>query len=224
MSGLTVLALFFAASVGALALRERRAALAARRSLLDRCLRVLDDPELRCGGDGFPSLAGRHEGRRVHLGLIPDTMVIRRLPQLWAALTISEALGGIPGLAVLVRPAGYEFYSLTGYFKESLDAPAGLPPEILVRGSDPRAESLLQDLAPALAAILGDPRVKEFAVTPSGLRLIWQLGEGRRGEHLLLRQAVFDNAQLEAGEFLKRIGELRMLQSVIEMRERKRAA
>ena len=43
-----------------------------------------------------------------------------------------------------------------------------------------------------------DPRVKEIAVTREGMRIIRQADEGRRGDYLLLRQAVFDNASVSA--------------------------
>jgi hypothetical protein len=224
MSILTVVGIIFAGLVGILAAREHRAALGARRSLLDRCAHVLDDAKIRVGRDGFPRLAGRRGGRDVVLDVIPDTMVMRRLPQLWASLTVLESVANTPNLAVLVRPAGYEFYSLTTELSYALDAQADLPREILVRASDARGEGLLHRLTPTLADILADPSVKEVAVTRRGLRLIWQLGEGRRGEHLLLRQAVFDGAELSAGDLTKRLGELDTLRRTLEMEKERRVA
>lgn len=224
MSSLMMLGLIFAGAVGALAVREHRVALAARQGFLGSCVPVLRDVELHCGGDGFPRLSGQLDGDPVHLELIPDTMVMRRLPQLWASLTLCKDLGDIPGFAVLVRPAGYEFYSLTAHYGEPLDAPAELPSEVLVRGSDASAEALLFQLAPSIGSILADPRVKEIAVTKRGLRLIWQVGEGRRGEHLLLRQVVFDNATVEAGELVRRLDQLGRLQIAIEGQGMRRAA
>ena len=55
--------------------------------------------------------------------------------------------------------------------------------------------------APLLAEILSDPKVKEIGVTAKGIRLVWQASEGRRGEHLLLRQSVFDDANVRASDF-----------------------
>ena len=68
-----------------------------------------------------------------------------------------------------------------------------------MRGAGRNPQALLDRMAPTLGAILADPRIKEIAVTPKGLRLVRQAGEGRRGEHLLLRQAVFDDAAVTAG-------------------------
>lgn len=212
------------ASIFALAAREHRLVRARRHFLLDSCANILDGPEVRRGGDGFPSCVGSHRGRRVHVELIPDTMVLRRLPQVWLSVTLLEALIDVPSLAVLVRPAGYEFYSLTNALPYSLDTPATLPQEVMVRGSDAGAEQLLRQLTPLLAASLADPRVKEIAVTNKGLRIIWQAGEGRRGEHLLLRQAVFDATEVGASELGRLLHQLDVLQSAIDVRDLRKAA
>jgi hypothetical protein len=220
----TLIGLGIAGLVGASATREHRQVRNLRRSLLDRCANTLDRHEIRHGGDGFPRLAGDFHGRRVVAELFPDTMVIRRLPQLWLSITLLDTLGDIPSLAVLVRPAGYEFYSLTSRLSCTLDAPAALPSEVLVRGSDARADRLLWQLTPYLTASLMDPRVKEIAITSKGLRIIVQAGEGRRGEHLLLRQAVFDDAAVPARELANRLTELETLRSAIDVPQWKAAA
>ena len=151
-------------------------------------------------------------------------MVIRRLPQLWLSVTLLDTLTDVPSLALLARPAGYEFYSLTGALTKSLDPPADLPQEILIRGSDARSERLLQHLAAELSASMADPRVKEVAITNRGLRIIAQAGEGRRGEYLLLRQAVFDHAEVPAGDLARLLDHLELLRCAIARREQKRAA
>jgi len=211
-------------TVGVLAGREHRSVRSSRQALLDRCANVINGVEIHHGHDGFPTLVGSHRGRRVHLELIPDTMVIRRLPQLWASLTYLATLTDVPSLAVLVRPAGNEFYSLTGSLPQVLDPPPDFPSEVLVRGSDAQAVQLLKQLRLQLATILADPRVKEIAITCKGLRIISQAGEGRRGEHLLLRQAVFDDAGVRPSEFSKRLEELDTLHKAIEADEWKQAA
>ena len=221
MSVLTAIfvGLGIAGAVGALAVREHRLVRGSRQSLLDRCANVVDDVEVHHGHDGFPILVGSHGGQRMRLELISDTMVLRRLPQLWASVTLLDTLTDVPSLAILVRPAGYEFYSLTSRLTFALEAPAAFPQEILIRGSDARAESLLRRLSEPLAASLADPRVKEIAITNKGLRIVSQAGEGRRGEHLLLRQAVFDDAGVRAGDLINWLEQLDALRSTIEKRE-----
>jgi hypothetical protein len=48
--------------------------------------------------------------------------------------------------------------------------------------------------------LLRDPKFKEIAITPRGIRIMRQLSEGKRGDHLILRQIVFEGARLEPDE------------------------
>ena len=181
-------------TVALLGYRQSAAQRADRRGLLDDCRALLDGGHIRHGHDGFPRLDGRFDGRLVRAELIPDSMTIRRLPQLWLSLTIIEPRRDMPDLGLMVRPSGTEFYALTPDFEERLNPPAGLPDEIMIRGKGSAAQMLLNFHGRYIGGILGDQRVKEIAVTAKGLRLVWQLSEGRRGEHLLLRQSIFDDA------------------------------
>lgn len=178
--------------------RDHWARYRSRRDLLDDCARLFDRYALTHGDDGFPRLSGRSGTRNIDVRLISDTMTIRRLPQLWLQVTVLERIPGASGFAVLVRPSGYDFYSLTAGFHHVIETPASFPQEVIVRGEDQRSVHMVEKMAPALAAILSDPRVKEIAVTPRGLRVIRQAAEGRRGDYLLLRQAVFDEAAVSA--------------------------
>lgn len=169
-----------------------------RRDLLDDCTRLFDRYTLTHDNDSFPRLSGRCGSRNVDVRLLSDTMTIRRLPQLWLQVTVLENLPDVSGFAILVRPSGYDFYSLTAGFHHVIEVPESFPQEIIARGEDARSERLFEKLAPTLASILSDPRVKEIAVTSKGLRIMRQDAEGRRGDYLLLRQAVFDDAAVSA--------------------------
>lgn len=180
-------------ALGWIAARDHRALRASRAALLTQCTGLFDRHALSHEGDSFPRLSGRIGDRNVDVRLICDTMTMRRLPQLWLQVTVLARMPTNAGFAVLVRPSNYEFYSLTGEFEHVIEPPAGFPSEVIIRGETPRAGALLAKLSGPIADILQDPRVKEIAVTRQGLRIIRQADEGRRGEHLLLRQAVFDN-------------------------------
>lgn len=208
------------ATLGWLAMREHRARLAERRGLLDACAPVLERPSISHGGDGFPRLAGWRDGRRLDVRLISDSMTIRRLPQLWLQLTVLTRIEGIGELAALVRPSGYEFYSLTGRFHHVLEAPDTFPREIMIRGEDARAAELLERVAEPMAALFADPRIKEIAVTRKGLRIIWQAGEARRGEYLLLRQAVFSDAAIAAGTLAELLAAMEVMRISAEAMQR----
>ena len=117
---------------------------------------------------------------------------------------------------MLVRPAGTEFYSLTSQYDHRLAKPRGLPDEVLIRGSGPAAQPLLDRTASVLGRIFSDPKVKEVAVTARGLRLVWQANEGRRGEHLLLRQSVFDGDGVAARDFEYLLDQLQSLSAAVD--------
>lgn len=204
------------AAVVAVGIREHRMLRASRRNLLDRCLGVLNREVLHRGNDDFPSLTGYWRGSRVDVHLIPDTMTIRRLPQLWLSATWLTPVAHEGAFAALVRYSGYEFYSLTSGFDHRLEPTPGLPPEIVVRGEDATASRLLLErLQAPLADIFSDPLVKEVAVTRRGFRIIRQAGEGRRGEHLLLRQAIFDEAQVHPSDLERTLEQLDALRETI---------
>lgn len=92
-----------------------------------------------------------------------------------------------------------EFYAVTHRLAGRLDVPSEFPADVLVRGSG-AACRLLDEMTPALAEFLADPKVKEISVTERGIRVLRQVSEGSRGDHLLLRQAVFDSAPIARGE------------------------
>ena len=211
------------AAVTYVGMRDHRAAKAARRGVLDRCAGALDDAALSHGADQFPRLTGRHHGHEVRVDLICDTMTIRRLPQLWMSTTLLDENPDLPGFAILVRPAGTEFYSLTSRFAHRLETPVGLPEEVLIRG-DAGAERPLEELRATLSGILADPRVKEVAVSPRGLRIIRQAAEGKRGDHLLLRQSVFENAAVPHHDLARVLDQLQSIRAVTGASAKARAA
>jgi hypothetical protein len=184
------------AATAVVATREHRRIIAERGTLLDRCVPLLSGSLLTCGGDGFPRLEGYRNGRFIRVELVPDSMTIRRLPQLWLKLTRLEARPNAREFSLLVRPSGTEFYSLTTGHPFVLDPPGGIAAEALAKGDRPSSQRDLDISSPVLRRVFADPRAKEVAVTRKGLRLVWQAAEGHRGEHLIFRQCRFENAGL----------------------------
>lgn len=212
-----------AAAVSYIAVRDHRAAMDARRGLLNECTEALDRSVLTHSGDGFPKLAGSHHGRGVQVELLLDTMTIRRLPQLWLSTTLLDRHPGLPGLALLMRHCGTEFYSLTPHFSQRLETPRELPEGVLIRG-DAGADRLLTALTPVLSDILEDARVKEIAITDRGLRIVRQAAEGKRGEHLLLRQSTFDNAKVPPADLADTLAQLHAMRAIVDAHRRAHAA
>lgn len=186
--------LLFATGVAALATmaaRDHRNALRERASLLDGLADFFEGGRVETGADGFPTLTGRLPDRReIVVSLLPDTLVMRRLPQLWLIVTLSERVEKPrPSIGALARHTGAEFYSRVLKFPERLGVP-GLE-ALHLRGERRYAASDLERIGGVLGSIFHDPQMKEIAATPRGVRVVRQVSEGERGAHLLLRQARF---------------------------------
>ncbi len=176
-----------------LARNEQRSILAARHRLLDEAIALMT-PGFRSGlsPDEHPVLGGTlRDGRQTTLDLISDTMVTRRLPQLWLRVTIHlDMPRSWPCLGVLARPTGSEYYALV----HSLDTWIEPPPSaqsLLMRGDAEARDVRWEPFRKGLTALVANPKVKEVAVTPRMIRVVFQAAEGERGAHLVLRQARF---------------------------------
>lgn len=204
------------ASLGWLAVRDHRRELGKRRQLLDACVELFDRHIVIWSGDGFPRAEAELEGRRFDLRLISDGMTIRRLPQLWLQVTELAPLDRVHGFSVLVRPTGYDFFSLAYRFHHVIAAPGSFPREVIVRGEDELSASCVSGAAAALSVILQDMRVKEISVTRRGLRIVRQVDEGERGAYLLLRQAVFNRGAVSVGVVAHMLRDLGALHAALE--------
>lgn len=201
--GLPFKAIFVAGAAGVTALaflaRHERNIMRARRELILEPVRPLfREANYTTDGAGIPRIEGYYRGQLIRVDLTPDTMTVRRLPQLWVSLTAIRALPTAQSaVAILMRPSGSDFYSLTERMEDIIDPPAAFPYDCLVRGQGPHAREVLAQITPTAVSLFADAKVKEIAVTERGARIVYQLAEGRRGQHLLLRQCDFDEARLE---------------------------
>ncbi|WP_137391640.1 hypothetical protein [Rhodoligotrophos defluvii] len=179
-----------ATGLAAMAVREQRRAMAARARLLDDAAQVIAFPRIHTGPDGFPFATGcLGDGRAVKIALISDTLVTRRLPQLWLSVTVAAAAGETyPTFGVLARATGHEFFTCVHDLPMRFEPPPPLDAALLVRGAA-SAQDDLSRVAPALAGIFADPKVKEVAASPVGIRVIRQAAQGERAAHIGLRQA-----------------------------------
>ena len=175
-----------------LALREQRKTMTRRHRLLDEARAVLDAPRFALSADHHPVVSAvLEDGTRVTLDVVTDTMVTRRLPQLWLRVTLQ---GGIPhawpAIGVLARPTGSEYYSAVHDLNEWLPPPMTQVP-MLMRGAPEARENRWHALRQGIAGLIADPKLKEAVVTPQIVRVVIQAAEGERSAHLLLRQARF---------------------------------
>ncbi len=210
---------FVAASLGWLsmrALRDHRRALAERGGLLDAVAALFDDAEVTLGRDGFPMLIGKLPDRRpVKIELIADTLVFRRLPQLWLQVTLLETgTRPWPSIGALARPTGAEYYSLVHELPRWLEPPQTDAP-LLMRGDGNASAAQIERVSALFRSLFSDPAVKEAAITPRGVRLIRQAAQGDRGSHLVLRQTRFPVAAVSPELVRTAISEAQALRQVL---------
>lgn len=192
---LLCLAALIALASAAFGLAQHRRDARWRAGLLDACAARLAGPCLGRDRAGFATLRGDRGAAAVDVCLLPDTLVHRRLPQLWLRVTLRTPLAVPATLDVLRRPVGAAFYA-----PDSLPVrhpvPETWPADTLVRGTA-GSEDILARAMPALGRILADPRVKNVLVSPAGVRLTIQASQGARGHYLLLRGSRFPLARIE---------------------------
>ena len=145
------------AATTAVARRESRIRRDRTLRLFDGCRSLFETSRVVSGPDGYPRLDGFCAGRSVQLAAVPDTLTLKRLPQLWLAATLRPA-STMPGdFAVLARPTGAEFFALTHRLPLRLDVPEPLSPGLLARGGHQGSQGLLDAVAESLADIFAEP-------------------------------------------------------------------
>lgn len=189
---LLTLIVIAALSLWAVGRHEHRAAMKMRAGLLDEAARTIPESVVAHGEDGFPVLSAcLGDGGRWKAEIIADSLVTRRLPQLWLRVTLYEAEERPrPHIGILARPTGSEFYSMVQDMPYRLDPPFLPVAPLMMRGRDVTPEEVTR-LGAAFQALLSDPMLKEAAVTPRGVRIVCRLSEGGHGAHMLFRQMRF---------------------------------
>jgi hypothetical protein len=214
--------LFVGAGIAGLAAKARREhhdMLRQRAALLDAAASLFAEARIAIGHDGFPVLTGRLlDGRPIGLEVIADTLVPRRLPQLWFKLTIHEPTARCrPSIGVLARPTGAEFYSLVQELPDWIAPPFRAEIPLLMRGRDASGSDVEQTSA-VFARLFSDPGLKEAAVTPRGVRLVRQIAQGERGAHMVYRQIRFPVLQVSPDLVRKALEEAELLNTALDSR------
>ncbi len=184
-----------AAAVGALGLwlglrlmRESRARVLARAGFLGAVKPLFDSADVQLQPTGFPRMTGRSNGRAFDLQVVPDTLTFRKLPALWLLVSLPEPMPVGATLDLMARHSGLEPFSRFADLPHTLPRPAFLPETVTVR-SDDAALVPPERLVARLAAVFANPRVKEFVISPKGLRIVVLTEEADRGRYLIFRDA-----------------------------------
>lgn len=176
--------------------RERQAIKRQRGAFFDDCLDLFSETRLLQDDVNYPVLEGRYGNHRVRLEPVVDHVVVRKLPSLWLLVTVYGDLPIKGTIDFLARPQNTEFYSPSAGLPESLPIPPGWPQHAHLR-TDMADRSIPVDLLTPHMAIFDDLRTKELAVTPRGVRIVYQAGQAERAYYLVLRQARFEDAGLD---------------------------
>ncbi|PBC01391.1 hypothetical protein [Mesorhizobium sp. WSM3860] len=213
------LAAFVAAAcawMGKRAISDHRAILAKRRELLDDAAKLLPNVQISFAPDHLPILVSRLEdGRQIRVELFADTMVTRRLPQLWLRVTLSELREcNRPAIGALARPTGAEYYSLVHDMPEWM-APPETGTSLLMRGDGRATAWQVERAATMFRSLFSDPGVKEAVISPRGTRVIRQAAQGDRAAHLFLRQIRFAVATISVELVNNAIAEAKSLSEAL---------
>ena len=162
-----------------------------RRAMWSHCDSLLEDSRISQEDIDYPALHGLYKGHRVVLEAIADHVGYRKLPQLWLRASLYTKLPVAGVMDYLVRPENIEFYSPIWSLPVSAEIPAGWPQHALLRLSDDDAMPDPGALAPHMQ-LFEQPQAKELVITPSGLRVVYQLAQGERAYYAVFRSLRFD--------------------------------
>ena len=215
--GLLLLCMLGVAVVAALARKELRNDLRQRSALLDAAAGLLENPSVTVGGDGYPRLQGTCSGgHRVSLEVVPDSLVPRRLPQLWLQLTLLKPEAAPrPSIGVLARPIGTEFYSRVLGLPDMIAPSFAVDFPLLMRGRG-ASEAAIQRTSGLFRTLFADPELKEIVITPRGAGTVRRIAEGERGAHVLYRQMRFPVTQVSPEFVRNALTELHLLNDALE--------
>lgn len=217
---LPILILLGVAWLWVFARAEHRKAMQERASLFDEAACHFVGNRVAVGEDFFPVLTGiLADGCEWKAEIVADSLVPRRLPQLWLKLTLfkSGAHHG-PTLGVLARPTGTEFYSVVQDFPERLEPPFVSSAPMVMRGRNIHRRDL-DRMGDTFRMLLADPTLKEAAITPRGARIVRQIAEGRRGAHMVFRQMRFPVQSVPPALITTALAEAERLSAAAQARE-----
>ena len=173
---------------------------------------VIDGARLEPTGMlGYPEMLGTYRGLPVRVRPVVDTLSVRKLPSLWLLVTIPDPLPVAATFDMMMRPAGPSTFSNFERLPVAIDGPPGFPLHAVVRTDDPGRMVPPGVILPHLR-LFDHPAAKELLVNPSGLRIVWLMGEAERARYGIFRQAEFGEVFLSPDllkDILDELGALR---------------
>lgn len=190
ISSLIAMSVYFLFQRSQIAIKKNRA------MLFNNCDGMLDNASKYYEGNGFPVIQGHYRGFDVQLNLIPDTIVMRKVPPLWLMVSIKANKQSQGTMDFIVRPQNSEFYSPGWRWDGLFKTPSNWPQHSIAKYQDTKASvTILDKFVPDL---FRDEKVKQLLVTPNSLRITYMAKQAIRGEYLLTRGAVFDDQPIDS--------------------------
>lgn len=191
--------------------RVQRSVMKDRSGLFDECDSILENTSKHYEANGFPYVEGDYDGFRVRFNLVPDTIVMRKIPPLWLMITIHAKQKTKGTIDFLVRPQNTEFYSPGWQWDGQIQTPINWPQNSIAKYKESVVPvGLIDRFVPKL---FDDDKVKQLLVTPHALRITYMVKQAIRGEYLLMRGAIFDTQPIDKNAVKS------MLESAIKIRK-----
>ncbi len=214
---------FLVIAIGALAFllaRHRHALKLERSKLLEDCLPLFKDVQLKQEGVHYPrvqanvTLAGHQ--RQIDLWAMADTLQTRRLPPLWLVVDIRCVLAINGVMDVLVRPTGVEVFSPSRDLAYRHELLGHWPQASILKSSFPDIEKLLQHLDLPLHELLADPYTKCLTLRPDGMRYVVQIAQASQAHYMVLRNSHFGPLQVPAAFLEAKLNTLGQIIKILE--------
>ncbi|MDZ4142004.1 MAG: hypothetical protein U1C48_08370 [Methylotenera sp.] len=166
----------------------------ARNNVFDECTPLLQQSQKSQDKASLPILHGGYAGYQVALSIVEDTLGWRKIPPLWLLIKVTAKKTSHGTLDMIVRPANNEFYSPSWQWDGNLAIPENWPQHAIIKFQEQAVDLAL--LAPYVPALFADLRMKELLITPSMVRLTYMIKQAERGEYLIMRNAVYEDAPI----------------------------
>jgi hypothetical protein len=160
---------------------------------------LLSEPRTEPGPTvGSYRLIGLYHDLPVQVQTVIDTLNVRKLPSLWLMVTMPEPLPLRATFDLMMRPSGPTTFSNFDALPFTIERPTDFPEYAVIRTDDPDHILPGHVVRPHLGSFFG-ASAKELLLTPRGLRMVIQLGEGDRARYGVFRQAEFGKITVDTG-------------------------
>ncbi len=166
----------------------------ARNHVFDDCLELLDQAKTSLDKANLPLLKGSFAGYQVALSIVEDTLGWRKLPPLWLLIKVAANKSSHGTLDLIARPSNNEFYSPSWQWDGNLAIPSTWPQHAILKYEQQPVDVVLLD--PYVPQLFADEKMKELLITPTMVRLTYMVNQAERGEYLIMRNAVYEDAPI----------------------------